>query len=279
MAQRDWCQARLGAATRCLTRAASCGVAGHSRLAPSSRSCCSTSGIRALLDEGAQPGQGPRQARLDGAFGDAERKSRLLAAQLEEVAAGDDELVLFAQPPDQVQQALRLLRGNRCRLGGWGRIPRAEALGEPELQLLAASRRADAVAGLVRDDPQQPGSRVGALAEPAERPVRPDEAFLRGILRISGRAGDEIGGPKSNLLISLHDLLVGGRIPTLGACDEDGIFRWPALHRNASSTPGAALRFPGMQLGGPKAGLGGRWRLRSAYSSGWWKSTSTASTP
>src|SRR3982075_3415955 len=93
MAHRDWYQARLGSATRYRTRAPRFGVAGQSRLAPSSRSCCSTSGTGALLDPRSQSRQRPRKPRLDGAFGDAEDGSRLFAAQLEEIAAGDDELV------------------------------------------------------------------------------------------------------------------------------------------------------------------------------------------
>src|ERR1700737_3563769 len=102
IAQRDWYHPRLGAVTRYLTRDARFGVAGQSRLAPSSRSCCSTSGIGALLDTRAQSRQGPREPRLDGSFGDAEHGSRLPAAQLEEIGAGDDELVLFAQPLDEL---------------------------------------------------------------------------------------------------------------------------------------------------------------------------------
>src|SRR5258708_6755305 len=107
-------------------------------------------------------------------------------------------------------------------------------------------RSSEATAAASGDGAASPGRKrsTSRSSSCAQRPVGLDEALLRGILGISGRPGDDVGGPKRNLLISLHDLLIGGRISALGACDELGIFLWSALHRNASSTPGAGLWFP-----------------------------------
>src|SRR5881397_3047025 len=97
--------------------------------------------------------------------------------------------------------------------------------------------------GLVGDDPQQPGPPLRPGPKPAESAVGLDESLLRGVLGVRRRARDHVGGAKSDLLVTLHDLLVVGRIAALCARDELGIVRWPALHRNASSTPGVASWF------------------------------------
>src|SRR5438132_860287 len=80
--------------------------------------------------------------------------------------------------------------------------------------------------------------------EPSQRPVRLDETLLRRVLGVGGGPGDDVGGAESDLLIAFHDLLIGGRVAAHGARDQDGIVRWPALHRNASCTPAAASWFP-----------------------------------
>src|SRR5712691_6848748 len=170
-AHRLWNHGRrtiAGVAMRARTRASSAGVAGQSISSRRRVRRCSSwvaSGTGALLDPPAQAGERPRQARLDSAFGDAQRSGGFFAAQLEQVAAGDHEAVLLAQLVDETQQPLDVLSRHCRRLGGWGRIPRAEALGHTQLELVAAARGTNAVAGLVGDDSQQPGPRLRSRAE------------------------------------------------------------------------------------------------------------------
>src|SRR5207244_10118860 len=92
-----------------------------------------------------------------------------LAAQLQEVAAGDDKAVLVAQGIDHREEPAPLVRRDGDRLGGWGRIPRAEALGQPKLELVAPARRAHPVASLVGHDPEQPWPEVGTQSEAVEQ--------------------------------------------------------------------------------------------------------------
>src|SRR5712692_4651677 len=194
---------------------------------------------RTPLDASAQPGQRPREARLDRPLRDAERRRSLVTGELEEVAAVDYLAVLLAQLIDGTQQPPPVLGRDGCRLGGWGRIPRAEALRHTQLKLVAPACGAHSVARFVGHDPQQPGSRLGACAEGRQRPVRLHEAFLRRILGLGRRARDHVGGSKRKLLVLLHDLLIGGRVPALGAREQLNVLR-PALHRIASITPCAA---------------------------------------
>src|SRR6266511_3263057 len=118
----------------------------------------------------------------------------------------------------------------------------------------------------------------GGRTEAAERSKRLDEALLGRVFGVGGRARDDVGGAKRDLLVALHDLLIGGRIAALRACDEHRIVRWPALHRNESSTPGAASWFPCNRWAGTCVDLS-RWRARSASSSDWSATTRTASMP
>ena len=82
---------------------------------------------------------------------------------------------------------------------------------------MAAAGRAGPVARLIGHDPQQPGPPLRPLAEPVESSVGLDETLLRRVLGVGSRAGDDVGGAKGNLLVSLHDLLIGGRLTALGA--------------------------------------------------------------
>src|SRR5205807_8120993 len=109
-----------------------------------------------------------------------ERGGRFLAAEVEEVAARDDELVLLAQRIDQVEQAATVLGRDGRRLGGWGRIPRAKAFDQPQLELLAASRRSDPVARLIGHDAKKPWTQLGAGAKAVDRAECLDEALLGG---------------------------------------------------------------------------------------------------
>src|SRR6266849_682959 len=130
-------------------KARSLGVGGHSSCIASAESWSSSSGIGRLLDTSSQPGKRPREPRLDRALRDAERGGRLLAVQLEEVAARDHEAVLLAERVHHREQPTALVARNGDRLGGWGRIPRAEALREAKLELMPPSGRPNAVASLV----------------------------------------------------------------------------------------------------------------------------------
>ena len=85
---------------------------------------------------------------------------------------------------------------------------------------MAPAPRTHPVARLVGDDPQQPGPELGAGPEAVKRSKRLDKAFLSGILGVSRGTRDDVGGAESDLLVALHDLLVGGRIAALGACDQ-----------------------------------------------------------
>src|SRR6202022_919291 len=108
----------------------------------------------------------------------------------------------------------------------------------------AAAGGADAVAGLVGDDLEEPWSRLGLAAERAQGPKRPDGGVLGGLLCLGHGPGDHVSGPEGNLLVAMHDLLIGSRVAALGAREKLGIILWAALHRNALNTPRAERRFP-----------------------------------
>src|ERR1700682_87223 len=243
------------------------GVAGQSISAASALSCCSSSGMRHLPERRSEARESSGETGLDGALGDAQRRCRLLAAELEKVAGGDPQPVLVAQAVDKVEQPARVLRRDRLRLRGWGRIPRAEAPHQPQLQWVPAAGGADAVAGLVGDDFEQPRLRLRPAAERAERPVGLDEAVLGGLLGVSRGPGDHVGSREGNLLVALHDLLIGSRIAALGAREQLGIFLRSALHWNALNTPPAASWFrpvclPTLWGGGARRAPEGRWSLQ-----------------
>src|SRR5207248_10017651 len=122
--------------------------------------------------------------RLDGALRDAKSGCGLLAAQLEEVAAGDDQAILVAECVDHGQEAAPFVRSHSHSLGGCGRRPGTAALDQTELELLAASRRADPVTRLIGDDLEQPRPQPGALEEADARAVGIDEVHLDSVLRV-----------------------------------------------------------------------------------------------
>src|SRR5438105_2861739 len=134
------------------------GVGGQATAAPSAYSSSSSSGTGCLLDPRPKLGQRPREPRFDCAYRDAESGRGLLAAELEEVAAGDDQAILVAECVDHGQEAAPLVRRHGHRFGGCGRHPGTGALDQAELELLAASRRADPVPRLIGDDLEQPGA-------------------------------------------------------------------------------------------------------------------------
>jgi hypothetical protein len=74
--------------------------------------------------------------------------------------------------------------------------------GEPD----TPPRGPAAVAGLVRDDPQQPGTEGLARPEAAERAPRLEERVLDGVLGVGGGAGDDVGEPEGDLLVRCDQL-------------------------------------------------------------------------
>src|SRR5438105_1855870 len=112
------------------------GVGGQATAAPSAYSSCSSSGTGCLLDSRPQLGQGPREPRFDCAHRDAESGRGLFAAELEKVAAGDDQAIVVAECVDHGQEAAPLVRRHCHRLGGCGRHPGTGALDQAELELL-----------------------------------------------------------------------------------------------------------------------------------------------
>src|SRR6266851_694374 len=247
IAQRALKRGRTGAtAARRRVTTFSCGVTGQSIRPARPESIASSSagsGIHRLLDSLAQPLERARQPRLHGSLRDAERGRGLLAAELEEVPARDNKPVVVVEVVDESQEPLPLVRRQDRRLGGWGRIPRAEVLRQAKVQVLATSRRARAVARLVGDDAQQPRPGLRARAEGVQGPVGLEHALLRGVLRLGGGSGDDVGDPERDLLVPLHNLLKGTLIAALRACEKFGFVRWTALHRIGSTTNGAGSRF------------------------------------
>ena len=136
-----------------------------------------------------------------------------------------------------------LIPGQGCRLGGWGRIPRAEVVRQPQLQLVAPAGRTGAIARLVGHDAQQPRPRLGAGPERVQGSVGLEHALLRGVLRLGGGSGDDVGDSERDLLVSLHNLLKGALIPALCASEQFGFVRWTALHRIGSTTNRTGERF------------------------------------
>src|SRR5690348_16803042 len=221
------------------------GVAGQSITAARSVRSCSRSGTRGLLHQRPQTREGARQPRLHGALRDSQCGGGLLAVELEEIAGCDDDPVVVAKRVDHREKSSALVTGDDHRLGGWGRIPRAEVLGQPELEPVNPSRRTRSVASLVGDDAQKPRLQRSSAPKAIQRAKGLDEPLLRGVLRVGGGPCDDVGGAERDLLVALHDLLVGGPLSALGAHDQGGIVVLrPALHRNASSTPRAASWFP-----------------------------------
>src|SRR6185503_16171720 len=89
---------------------------------------------------------------------------------------------------------------------------------------------AAAVARLVRHDLQQPRSERRARAEAAERAVGLHEPVLCALLRVCGRARDQVCRPEGGLLMPSHEFLVGRGVATLRLLDEHRVIQWPAHH-------------------------------------------------
>src|SRR6266536_615486 len=212
------CDARTEA-----TRDASSGVGGQAISA--ARSWSSRSRFMRLP----QPCEPPRRARLDGASADAERRSRLLLRELEEVAAREDEPRLLRQPLELVEQPPPLVRADRGFLGRGGRLARGSR--GPDGQVLAPAGRPAAVACLVRHDPEQPGPQGLVRAEASERAPGLEEALLRRVLGVGGVAGDDVGHSECDLLVCADERLVRARVAALRGQDERPLLAWTALHQ------------------------------------------------
>src|SRR5579872_738769 len=277
-AQRLPYQGRLSSIRR-RTPAAMSGVGGHcsprSRLLRRASSSVGSGMGTALLDPLPQACQRAREARLDSPLRDPERCRRLLAAQVEEVPAGDHQAVVVVELVDETDQPPPLVRLHGRRLGGWGRIPLAEAFGQPKLQMVPATGRANAVARLVGDDPEQPRPRLCPGPEAVQGSVGLDEGVLGGILRLRGGAGDEVGRPEGELLVALHDLLIGVDAAALRAHEQLSVL-WPALHRIGSITTAGESGFrPDATDAVAPVLRESEWRESSACSRGWSTSTRT----
>ncbi len=120
--------------------------------------------------------------------GHDERGRGLGLAESGEVAQRDDLPVTVRQPRDFVEHTLAARVRGRDVVG-------SRAVGLPlaahlEVEAVAARAGAAAVAGLVRDDREQPRAEHGVGAEAAEVPVRLDERVLDGIFCIA--SGDSV---------------------------------------------------------------------------------------
>jgi hypothetical protein len=99
---------RGASASRARSTGRTSGSSGHSRCAPRSVRRRSRSGIDGL--QGPQAVEGSRQTRLHRAAGAVEDGSRLLLAEIEEVAARQDEPVGLAEPAERREQGRRAAR-------------------------------------------------------------------------------------------------------------------------------------------------------------------------
>ena len=176
-------------------------------------------------------------------FRNAERGCGFLAAQLEEIPARDHEAVVVGELVDEGKKPPPLIRREGRRLGGWGRIPRAEVVRQPQLQLLAPAGRTGAIARLVGHDAQQPRPRLGAGPKRVQGAVGLEHALLGGVLRLGGGPGDDVGDSERDLLIALHNLPKGTVIAALCASEQFGFVLRTALHRIGSTTNEAGQRF------------------------------------
>ena len=76
------------------------------------------------------------------------------------------------------------------------------------------------------DDLEEPGSKRRARPEARQGEIRLDEGTLRGILRLGRVAGDDVRGPKGEILVLPHKHFVGGAISAAGAFDCSRLVQW-----------------------------------------------------
>ena len=116
--------------------------------------------------------------------------------------------------------------------------------GGAQREPLAPGAGGAAVVRLVGHDAQQPGPERRAVAEAPERAVRLDERLLGGVLGVGGGSGDHVGGAVGDVLVLLHEALVGPRVAAPRTRDPvvDDLW-WAALHLDIP-TPSPRGRFP-----------------------------------
>src|SRR4029077_12003666 len=108
-----------------------------------------------------------------------------------------------------------------------------------------ASRRAPTVAGLVRDDPQQPRADRRPVTKAREGGIGLEEGILDGIVGIGLRA-DEVRGPQGDVLVAAHELLVRRDVTDAGARDQFGVFDVDGPSAvNRTSYTGRGSKVPG----------------------------------
>ena len=132
---------------------------------------------------------------------------------------------------DRGEQLRAPLVREQFRLGGRDRVPRAGLVGQAQREVRAPPRRSPSVAGLVRDDLQQPRPERRAAPEPPERAVGLHEPVLGGLLGVRGVAGDQERGSKRDSLVRSHERLVCRSVSTFGPFDQLVFFEWPVHHR------------------------------------------------
>ena len=177
----------------------------------------------------AEPAKSTGETRLHGAARDPQGLGGLDFRQFEEIARSDDLTVLVAKRIDRGQQHFPRLAGEDRRLGRWSRIVRAAVLGSPKDEPGSAASRPPAVAGLVRDDPQEPWPKGRIDPETGECRVGLHEGFLGGIFRVAvGR--DDVRGPDGHVLVPADQFLVGHDLAFARAFDQFSFFQWTALH-------------------------------------------------
>jgi NADPH-dependent ferric siderophore reductase len=135
---------------------------------------------------------------------------------------------------------LLLLEIQRCRLGRWGRTSRAGnplVLSSAQRQIGAATRRPASIAGFIRHDLQQPGSKWRISMEAGERSVGLDKCLLGDVLRLGSVAGDQVRDAEGDGLVARDKLFERPSVTLPRLLDEPGIYecgwcglQWTALH-------------------------------------------------
>lgn len=166
--------------------------------------------------------EGAVEARLDRAAPAAEGRGDLRLRQFQDVAQGQNGAILLTQAVEVCQQPGALFGGDHGRVGWVGR-PRGLIGAKCQDEAAAAGGGEPAVPGLVGDDPQEPGAERRAGAEARQRQVGVDEGRLGDVLGLVGVTDDDVGDAEGKPLVAPYEVLVGGRLPTLGAGDQLGL--------------------------------------------------------
>lgn len=157
--------------------------------------------------------QCPRQARLHGATWTAQYRCHFRFGELEKVAIGDGQSFIFPQRLYSDEQLLTLSCGDGQFLGreiiGWPECC------QPQRMLCLSPGCPPPVLRLVRHNAEQPGAKWLGGTKPSQSVERFNEPFLGTIFRLGGHTNDQVGCPKSYLLIALDQLLIGRNLASL----------------------------------------------------------------